>query len=310
MGAGQNFQCRAEVKLARREQNLYIVTVAARVLWMHLNKGECMSTGNINLYAKEHAIESEQFMLAFQSPLDTADGSLFDEKKHEIEDLFKAIDEPGTFRFMIGSGSPPPEPVFKILNDYGRNGKPEWSGQFGENVVSVSSMQYTNWGEIWPSVKQRLNALLSCVNHFKFVGSIDYKVTDTLTEQISPEAKKTLLSKNILKKGRWVPERLLSYTDPRWDFSSGFFHESNSKDSEILERIEARSYLRGDHIVTSISNNFSLKIKEPVRLKELLQNSSVDGRVAETFEKFHEENKVTIKSILSDDLLDRIGLGQ
>ena len=268
-----------------------------------------MSTDSIKLYAKDHGIESEQFTLVFRSHLDAADEGRFDEKRSEIEGLFRAIDEPNIFQVVMGNGSQPPKPVVKVLNDFGRNGKPKWSGQFGENAVSVSSMQYTNWEEIWPSVQERLNLLLSCVDPFKFVGSIDYKVTDTLSERIIPDSKQALLSQNILKNGHWVPEGLLSYSDPRWDFSAGLFHNPNSE-AEVLERVAARSFLSGYQIVISISNTFSLRLKVALRLKDLLQAGSVTGYVTETFEDFHNRNKVTIRSILANDLLERMGLGQ
>ncbi|KJS41130.1 MAG: hypothetical protein VR71_20090 [Roseovarius sp. BRH_c41] len=276
---------------------------------MRPNDGAGMSIDSIKLYANTHAIESEQFTLVFRSPLDSADEGRFDERRPEIEELFRAIDEPDVFQVMVGEGPQPPKPVIKVLNDFGRNGKPEWSGQFGENAVSVSSMQYTNWAEIWPSVQNRLKLLLNCVDTFKFVGSIDYKVTDTFTEKVIPNNKGALLSKNILKKGNWVPEGLLSYEDPRWDFSSGLFHSPNER-SEVLERVEARSFLTGDQVVTSISNTFSLRLKAAIRLKDLLEGGNVTGRVTETFEDFHDKNKVTIRSIFVNDLLKRMGLGQ
>lgn len=276
---------------------------------MQPDNGDVMSIDSIKLYAKEHAIESEQFTLVFRSPLDAADEGRFDEKRPDIEGLFRAIDEPNVFQVVMAGGSQPPKPVIKILNDFGRNGKPEWSGQFGENAVSVSSMQYTKWDEVWPSVQDRLNLLLDCVDPFKFAGSIDYTVTDTFTEKFCPPSEPALLSQNILRKGHWVPECLLSYKDPRWDFSAGLFHKPNAE-SEVLERVEARSFLSGDHVVTSISNTFSLRLTTAVRLKDLLQDGGVAGLVTETFEDFHDKNKVTIKSILVDGLLERMGLGQ
>jgi len=269
--------------------------------------GEGMSTDSIMLYGKNHGIESEQFTLVFRSPLDSADEGRFEEKRANIEDHFRAIDEPNVFQVVMGNETQPAKPVIKILNDFGRNGKPEWSAQFGENAVSVSSMQYTNWEEVWPTVKERLNLLLSCVDPFKFLASIDYKVTDTLIEKVRPNTEMNLLSRNILRAGDWVPRSLLSYDDPRWDFSAGVFRDATTT-SEVLERVEARSFLNGDSIVTSISNTFSLRLKTPVRLKDYFEGNSVDGCVTEVFEDFHDKNKVTIRSILTDQLLGRMGL--
>jgi hypothetical protein len=270
--------------------------------------GVTMSTKNIQLFAGKHAIESEQFTVVFRSPLDSADEGRFEEYKGEIGSFFGSIDEPSFVQLIMGDG-PSAKPVMKVLTEFGRNGKATWAGQFGENAVSVTSKQYTNWEEVWPGVLNRLEKLLACVDPFKYVSSIDYCVTDTLEEQRATDQDLHLLSKNIFKRGSWVPDRLLTqYHDPRWDFSAGAFVDSNSTE-ETLERVEAKSQIAGQKISASITNIFSLRYKEQVRVRDLLEkNGSIGASVVETYSRFHDQNKLTIKSILVEELLTRMGI--
>ena len=142
-----------------------------------------MPTQNIELFADKHAIEEEQFTIVFRSPIDSADEGRFNEKRAEIEEIFGAIDEPAFFQVVLGDGQKRANPILKVMTEFARNGKPQWSGQFGENAISVTCKQYTNWEDVWPQVKERLNLLLSCIDPFKLVASIDYLVTDTLKEK-------------------------------------------------------------------------------------------------------------------------------
>lgn len=267
-----------------------------------------MSTENIELYSKNHGIEAEQFTVVFRGSIDSADDGRFEEARQQIEELFRAIDEPNLVHVVMG-GPQPPKPVLKVLNDFGRNGMPEWSGQFGENAVSVTSNQYTNWLDVWPSIETRLNTLIKCVDPFKFVGSIDYRVTDHLRERVVPGVQQTLLGPNILRKGPWVPDALLGYDDPRWDFSGGMFHNATA-DTEVLERVEMRSFRNGSYVVTTLSNTFSHRFKGGVRLKDILQDGTISGVIESIFSDFHDRNKVTVRSILTDELLERMGLGK
>jgi hypothetical protein len=273
-----------------------------------------MSTESIELYSEDHAIESEQFTIAFRSFLNETDEDRFLENKKEIEELFKAIDEPNFVQFAIGPNPNPiakshqsPKPVLKILREFGRNGKPVWSGQFGENAISITCHQYTNWNETWPSAEKRLKSLIKCIDKFKIVSSIDYRVTDTFKEKIKDSKDRNLLSKKIFKKSEWIAEKLINYEDPRWDFSIGFFPKKE-KETEILERVEARSFIQDDDIMVSISNTHSLRFKKKIHLKDILDEGSAPEKIKEVYSEFHNSNKETIKSILDDSLLSRIGL--
>ena len=244
----------------------------------------------------------------FRSPIDASDEGRFQEALASLEPYFGAIDEPELVQLVLGESSPP-KPVLKHLADYGRDGKLDWSGSFGENAVSVACNRYTGWLEVWPQIMQRLGVLLACIDPFKNVGSIEYSVTDSMREEYRGEQELHLRSKNIFRKGTWVPDNLMSYEDPRWDFESGMFIEGDAIEQQ-LERVEAKAVISGSHVVASITNTFSLRFRKPVRLKELLKNGELDQRAQQCFEEFHDKNKETIRSILVDDLLERMGLQQ
>lgn len=266
-----------------------------------------MPTDNIELFSDRHAIEVEQFTIVFRSPLDSGDDGRFQEALPKLKELFAAIDEPHFVQFIVGDQPPPQQPVLKTLTEFSRDGKPTWTGQFGENAVSIASRKYSSWNDIWPEVIKRLSLLIECVDPFKFVTSIEYSVTDSLKEKIVPDRQMSLLSENIFKTGSWVPGSFSNYKDPRWDFSAGAFISGDQK-SEILERLEARSGIAGDYIVASITNTFSMRFRQASRVKEIFPDGGLGEEVTGVFNRFHDDNKNTISSILVDDLLRRMGL--
>jgi len=267
---------------------------------------DAMSTGSIELYAGKHAIETEQFVVTFRSPLDTSDEGRFSDQIAELQSQFAAITEPEVFQFVIGE-TKPSKPVLKRLNEFGRDGRPTWDGQFGENAVLVASRQYTGWLDIWPKVKAKLELLLGCVDPFKIIASIDYSVTDTFLEKSAGVTDAALRSNKMFKPDSWVPYQLLDNTDPRWDFDAGRF-VSDSKEAETLERIKAKGVIAGDSVQVSITNSFSYRFRGSNRLSEFFRDGETDSKLDDVFDRFHDANKVTIKSILIDDLLTRMGL--
>lgn len=269
-----------------------------------------MAVDNIDLYSNEHAIEVVNFAVVFRSPLDSSDEARLEEHRSQLSELFAAIDKPDFLQFVIGDR--PPEnhekPVMYQFNDFSRDGKPEWAAQFGDNAVVVSCKKYSNWQVVWPKALERLTKLLACVDQFKPIASIEYSVTDSFSEAMhQDDTPQQLLCSNIFKTGSWVPQNLSDYSDPRWDFQAGTFSQGLTG-FEVLERIEARSVLSGQRIVTSVTNSLSHKFKDVPRLKAILQSENGENTIEKVFVAFHGTNKETIKSILKKELTSKMGL--
>lgn len=267
-----------------------------------------MATDNVELISGAHAIEMENFSVVFRTPLNSGDEGRFQEGVERIRKFFGAIEEHGVVQFFLGAEPPSndiPPPIMKTLREFGRDGSAHWTAQFGDNAVSVTCNKYEGWADSWPKVEERLKLLLDCVDPFKFVSSIEYGVVDTLRERITEDiASIQLLTSNIFKKGSWVPERFTNeYLDPRWDFSGGAFVGRHAE-GEILERLEAKGFISSGYVVVSVNNSFSLRFTKPIRLKDILAS----GGIAAAYNKFHDDNKVTIRAVLNDELLNRMGL--
>lgn len=269
-----------------------------------------MAVDNIQLIAGNHAIEVVNFVIVFPTPLDSGDEARFEESINELRNQFAAIEKPGVFRFVVGNGPAPDQanPVMYHLNHFSHNGKPEWSAQFGENAVAISCRKYTNWDAVWASACFRLTSLLRCVDEFKPVASIQYGVTDTFIEPVGiPTEDRQLFASNILNNGTWVPDAIVEYSDPRWDFQAGkFLEEIDGHD--VLERVEARSVISGSNIVANLTNTLSLKYKNIYRVKDLLVENNEGTDLSRTFGNFRELNKRTIRQILKAELADKMGL--
>lgn len=100
---------------------------------------------NICLFAGSHAVEVMTFSVIFDLPIDHVDIRKFEDNIQEIEKIYPSIKSPEIIQIAIApSGqNPPPLPIpIKELNSYLSNGKPEWSGSYGENAISVSCHKY------------------------------------------------------------------------------------------------------------------------------------------------------------------------
>ena len=220
--------------------------------------------------------------------------------------MYPAISSPNTIQFAIGGpegGASQPPPIIppKELSYFGPDGKPLWSGRFAENMVVVSCRKYEGWEISWPQAYKRLLTLLNCIDTYKPIKSIDYFVTDTFHAKNSDNA---LLSKNLFKSHQQIPDFLLSYDDPRWDFSQGQFRNHKGI-GQILVRVEGRGIIQGDHTLVSINNVHSHRFKAPLQsLKDIIDTSTLSN----DFNIFHDMNKDFLRGILDDDLLVRMRL--
>ena len=156
----------------------------------------------------------------------------FDAKMEEIKNYFPSVERTSGLQIQFGKGSGRPPPLPWQLTEYSRNGEPLWTGEFGNDLMVVSSRAYVKRDDIWPAAKDRLDALLDCVDEYKPVRSIDYSVTDAFSAKTAAGA---LVCSNFFVENQHLPTRLLEYEDPRWDISQGWFEPGeNENDGSTL----------------------------------------------------------------------------
>lgn len=261
------------------------------------------SLDKIKLHGKSHAIEVAEFVITFGVAIDSSDVARLDDRRDILSVDFPAIEEPQSFQIAFGLGHAPAPLQVRHLTYFGNDGKPIWVAQFAQNQLSLSCHKYTKWEEVWPEASKRLNMLLDCVDEFKPVLALDYKVTDTFR---CPVQERVLLSSNIFVKSKLIPDFLLEFDDPRWDLSHGRFREKFDN-GEVLERIEATSVIENDLAVVRISNLQSFRFEPHLRLKAARIGG--DGSQLDTvFSKLHDDNKITLRSILDNRLGRKMGL--
>lgn len=260
----------------------------------------------IQLYAEQHAIEVANFVINLSVPIDHADVRRFDEQQSRIKKHFPAISSSEVFQIAFGNHSPPPslpQPVpDKNLNYFGNDGKPQWSGYFGENRIIVSCKKYTKWEEVWPKGKHRLETLLKCIDPYKQIHSVEYSVTDTFRAKKSNQI---LIPPKIFKENTFIASHILELTDPRWDFSQGWFDNQNDAD-QVLVRLDGRSWIENEWVIASINNLHSHRFHQ-LDVKDLLSGKS-QSKYENIFSVFHDRNKDLLKNLLVDGLLLRMGL--
>ena len=261
-------------------------------------------------FGESHAIEIVNFIISFAAPIDASDHARFGEQQDRILELFPSIEALAGVHIQftanfpqgnIASGQPPTTP--KVLTEFARNGSPCWTATFGENnQIVVSSRAYNGWENVWPEAKTRLEALLACVDPYKPVRSVEHSVTDTFS---SPTERKALVCRNFFVENPHLPAHLLTYDDPRWDISHGWFDEFEGGNQRLV-RFDARGVLQNHLTVFSVSNLNALRPDKFRPLREYLTNSS--SELEETFSNFHEANKDFLRKILNKRLLKKMKL--
>ncbi|KAA0909532.1 TIGR04255 family protein [Aquicoccus porphyridii] len=263
----------------------------------------------IRLYAETHAIEVANFVVNLALPIDRADERRFEEHIGDVKKIFPAINTGEIFQFALG-GPPPsnvklPEPVpTRELTFFGNDGKPQWTGSFGESRVIVSCRRYTGWDDVWPDAKARLETLLGCLDQYKPVRSIEYSVTDTFN---ADKADDVLIPPNMFQDNDLVPRHILQLKDPRWDFNQGWFQAIDDED-QVLVRIEGRSAIQNNLVVASIGNLHSQRFGRQVSVGDAYDPNGAESVLSQTFDSFHDKNKELLRSTLTDDLQTRMGL--
>jgi len=259
-------------------------------------------------FGRDNAIEVANFMIVFGIPLDEADMKCFESRKEAIKEHFPSMEQSQGLHVHFGNESekpPPPPPLAWKLSEYGRDGEPLWTVEFGNQGVVVSSRAYDKGDDVWPKAKDCLNALLDCVSPYMPVQSILYSVTDSFSAKKDDGA---LVCPNFFVENERLPAHLLEYRDPRWDISQGWFE--NGDDGEVtLVRFDAKGFLENDRTIFQFSNAHSRRLANEPPLKELL--ATHDGSfIEQTFDGYHTANKTFVMSVLKPDLLRRMGMGE
>ena len=266
-----------------------------------------MNDDRIKLYAETHAIEVVNFIVRLSIPIQTSDIRRFDERIEELKELFPAINDlPGIkIQFTPDHNQVATEaPPAKELMYFDSDGQPIWVGKFLDDQIMVSCRKYSTWEEIWPDAKHRLYALLNCVDEYKPIYSVDYSVTDTFSANKSEEI---LLAGSIFRDSSYLPKKMISHSDPRWDIGQGWFDSLDSV-NEILVRVDAKSGIENDKVVASICNLHSQRFAESISVNDIVSSSNDTFSIEQIFSNFHHTNKELIKQILTDDLLIRMRL--
>lgn len=262
---------------------------------------------SIELFNESNAIEVANFCVYLDTPIDHADIRRLNENL-EVKGLYPAISSPNMLQLAItnqelNKSSPPPVPVLQLYH-YRPNGKPDWTGSFGETRILVSCHFYTNWKNVWSDAKKRLNLLLGCVDPYKNIFSIDYSITDTFKAKKTDES---LVPLKVFRDNDLIAKHILSSQDYRWDFSQGWFEKSASQD-QVLMRIEGQGAIENDVVIASIGNLHSHRLGTKPAVKDLFDPADGNSRIYEIFENFHNKNKDLLRELLVDGLLDRMGL--
>lgn len=191
------------------------------------------------------------------------------------------------------------------------DGTPDWVVQFVPNAISVHCLEFTRWDDVWPRVYGILSTIfanaspavsfltavgLRYVDRFDFNGNVaDYNVRG-LIRNGSPH-----ISENVKDHG------------PRWHNYTGWFEEFSEIGTEALQQlnIDAVEQLDPKLQIISITHNASVRKQYSGELDKYLEFTHIENSPIATFmNAAHNSNHKLLRELLTDDMLERIGLGR
>lgn len=258
----------------------------------------------IKLFSNQHAIELVAFTVTFIEPITTADIKRFDENSEELQSIFPSINVMNGIRVNFDRGEPQQlerASNARELADFARDGKKEWGAEFIDRQITLTCFKYSTWTEVRDAALIRLKALLKCVDEKKTISAIDLAFVDTFVSDISGDAYP--IPKSFFRiDSEYVPKSIWDVEDARWDIKQGWFRDVGP-DNECLVRLDVQASIRNREVVMNVQNIHSSRPKHT--------NMSVEqsfGSLSDIYDTFHGYNLNILRSLIRDDLLERMGL--
>lgn len=257
-----------------------------------------------------HAIQKIAFIVEFDGPIDSgairAADAIYPEFKEELPR--RALGQGLFIQFGVGP-APGPGPMPDLASvTYERlapDGEPIRGLKLEGNTLQVLRGDYDRWGATWPEVRALMSKILPvCLNGRSVAGfSIQY-----LDQFIYSGAYDEFRPAMVLsEKSPFVAPHVFGRS-LNWHSHTGFF--------EIVK--EPAHYRRLDVInidlidfdqsrkMIQITSTHTAQLPGPMR-DEILKGD-VNGVLNTYMRSLHDANKVTLKAILNDEMLAKVGL--
>lgn len=262
-----------------------------------------------------HAIQEAVFFVQFVPELDGIAlqglfsqlaelGETFPENQEEKKLTF-SIHPDGTTGFMQGPGA-------RVYSRFGPDGGQDWSLRIAGDSLSVHSLNYTRWNEIWPLARDFLMGVLAKIPGGTAIAGLGLKYVDRF--RYSGSINNYDASILLKRDNRYISPRCFE-VDDRWHSNTGWFARvSGVSDITTLapECLNQLNVMSGREVsptetVVAVTIDHSLLLR-PTALGAF----SIDGdgrtKLDAIMQALHLDNKRTMSHLLTPAMCKRLNL--
>lgn len=257
-----------------------------------------------------HAIVEVVFGIRLARNVSAKEIEALIEAHPKFKEDFPRLNRTQIIQFAIGDGPPPknmPQPTAGVSFDaMKRDGTLDWRLRIDDNMIFVNCLSYTRWSEIWEKVRQYFTVagefavgsdnsvvgfVLQYIDVFRWTSEID---TYSIGEFLDRESKH--LPASIFECG------------PLWHLHQGWYRPSEPPlDGRLLERIHLDAVFEDKQVPIVKADTFlQLELLKSHTWASIFHDDDSFGTVA--YRMLHEVNKEMLRSILTQEMSEKVGL--
>lgn len=250
---------------------------------------------------KENAIEQSSFILIFERSFDKNELQSLRRLESKFKEDLPVFNEINSVNVSIEGHNikNSNETIGFLLQSFKDNGKPNWILKIEENMIEVTCFSYNHWEAVWGKVNNYfLETLLALDSDNKLVICV-LKVLDKFLNISDNYNIKDIFNLNT----PYLTQNVLNgQSGDLWHVYEGWFDKLKNK--TYLNALNLSTINESDSIITNIEHTIQCQfISSPQIISEFK-----DTEMKNIFILLHDKNKETLRNLLNQEQLDRIGL--
>uniref|UniRef100_A0A7C1T8F5 TIGR04255 family protein n=1 Tax=Agrobacterium albertimagni TaxID=147266 RepID=A0A7C1T8F5_9HYPH len=259
---------------------------------------------------KGHAISEAIFFFEFDNIPAAVLTLMLDAYPKVATDLPRNDPMPGMFFEQSSAGFSMNQVPGAEWKHFKPDGNPDWLARITPNSVSVHCMEYSRWTEVWPKAYRILAEIFQpCEQHLLPLMNVGLRYVDRFDFTNDPALYDARL---LIRAGSpHIAPQVLD-CGARWHSYTGWFEFSKELGMEVLQQlnVDAVEQIGTKLPIVSITHASLLRGQAPGQLDNFRRFTHMsDSMIARLMSVAHSNNQRLLREVLTDDMLNGIGLG-
>ncbi|MBX5181677.1 TIGR04255 family protein [Rhizobium sp. NZLR5] len=181
------------------------------------------------------------------------------------------------------------------------DGTANWSMQIGGNKIEVECNLYSRWDRVWMTAGGYLSAALAVVSQAQ--ENLSLMMTELTVRDVFVAQNRPYQLSQLIKVGEYLPRRVLS-DGPLWHCNTGWFDDAQAGTNSHLHNLNCDAAPANSEVAITMMHFQQKRIQEPLSVRELSSKNFLGSEM----KVLHDKNKTLLREVLTQEMLDRIGL--